>query len=183
MTESPAELVKNLLMAEPQPIPDDMATTSAMIDHAFEFAKSMLIGERTTGDDPSFCPQWTVLTDKGAVAVLATPFDGEESKNYAAAVVATVIGLSGVIRYTFASEVWTAKGKPGEVDLATPPSQQPDRREMLMITGGDRKNGEMAKFWNIVRNRKGQIVDLPFDHEMPHGSMQGRFSGMLAPAN
>ena len=81
-----------------------------------------------------------------------------------------------------ASEAWVAFAKPGEtLDTAKPPSEAPDRRELVMVMGEDRA-GQRQKLLPILRNEAGEFFGFG-EFEMPQiDQVAGRFAQFLAPA-
>jgi hypothetical protein len=179
------ELVNRINAAPVEPIPEKFSTVDKMIENAFDFAKDQMIGSDEDGDESQMLPTWVLLTQNGQTIIMATPFDnGAMGKDMVAEVVKKLMTEAHVIRYTFASEAWVATQTtpPSSHDLA--PSERNDRREVLMITGADRKNGERIRIWNIVRDKDGVVTDLTFEKEMEglSAGSEGRFTGLLEQA-
>jgi hypothetical protein len=177
------ELVDQLNSAEPKPIPPNMVTVEAMIEHTFDYGKDQLMGTEADDDDGSqVLPTWTLLTQSGQVVIIVTPFDnGSMGKDMVAEGIKKLMSEAHVIRYTFLSEAWTASQTTAPTDYDIPPSKRLDRKEVLMVTGADRKSGETLRIWDIVRDEDGSVVDLKLNEDLnaPGGNSEGRFTGLL----
>lgn len=176
------ELVDQLNSQEPEPVPPHFASLEAMLDHSFEFAKGIIMGTDDSPDESAFMPMWGMVTEKGQSVLVATPFDnGERGKEMVAEGMRLFMQEAHVMRYTFTSEAWVATQtkRPTEFDL--PPSERTDRKEILMIVGGDRIAGDACRVYEIVRDADDKVVDIKFEKDLSAdgGKMEGRFSGLL----
>jgi hypothetical protein len=186
MTNPIRELVDKLNAAEPEPIPEAFSSVEKMMDKALDFARDMIIGTNDDEDESAFAPAWAMVTQNGQTVVVMTPFvGGPEAKDAIAEGMRLVMKEAHVIRYTFTSEAWTASQRapfnPGDL----PPSERNDRKEVLMITGGDRVTGTKIRLFDIIRDEDGVVTELKFDKK--HSDLQtdsscgaeGRFTDML----
>lgn len=103
-------------------------------------------------------------------------------KDIAAKRIGAEMRRRGVDLYVFMTEAWYADVR-GQADprLDTPPSQRPDRIEVLLISASDAEGDTLAAY-RMVRNARGrfQRFDLMENTDLdPDMSVQGRFLGLL----
>lgn len=177
-------LVEAVNAAEPQPIPAEFATLEAMLDNEFEMARRYFIEK---GNDELY-PTWTMLTASGQTMVVVTPFEGGgENKPVVAAAMRMLMARTHVLRYTFASEAWAVAAteeerQSGDFD-ETPPSQRPDRVEILVILGSDNAGNTRARTYEMIRDDAGKLTDLrlrePPSEAKGEATFTGRFANLL----
>jgi hypothetical protein len=78
------------------------------------------------------------------------------------------------------AEAWVTIAKPGgAVDLSIPPSQSPDRRELVVLMG-EEQAGNRQKFLPIIRNDAGQFLRFG-EFELPRiDAVAGRFAQFIS---
>src|SRR5262245_37757074 len=84
-------------------------------------------------------PMWHSVNAQGEHVLIATPWANDEEKDLASERLRLLFKATGVKRFAFIAEAWTAPAKTmGEVREGPRPSAHPDRREILMISAEDR---------------------------------------------
>lgn len=131
---------------------------------------------RTTGSVPH-----TVIadTDEGYVFCMPTSLTDEDAKNRFAEV-ARLFAIAHSARcMVMVVEAWAKlPDANGHLDTATPPSESPDRREIvaLMLEDHSRKATSLLP---ILRDAGGTFTDLGDPGPLQFGESEGRFSGLM----
>jgi hypothetical protein len=87
--------------------------------------------------------------------IMFTPFDGDRSKNIAAEVIRKFCKEKDMSRYVMVSETWYVTRSPSIGNDLPTPSECLDRKEAIVVVGGDRNTGErIFKIISIERNGK-----------------------------
>lgn len=178
MNNEIAELIKTLNAEEPRDLPDFCADRESMIAKEYERVSGYMIG---ADRDAELLPTWVMATAKGQVVVMATPFDGEWSKDLIGTVVRKFMREANVVRYAFTSEAWMAKPTKESWDAGDrrPPSEREDRVEIVMIIAADREDFTLNTY-QIEREASGQITALsPMEQDGKMEGFSGRFTNML----
>lgn len=171
MTSPLDAIIRDIMGAEPRPIPPELGDVQGMIDAARQHAERVLVGDKGA----ELMPVWCVLTKTGQSAIIATPFFGEESKGQIAEAMRDFMRRVGAVRYTMASEAWLASGKSPD---GRPPKDRDDRIEVVMICGCGKGESQMRTF-EIIRDwQTGVVTELkPMEGDLD--VVSGRFSGLL----
>jgi hypothetical protein len=154
------------------------ALLDALIDHAYEHARTVLI-ERRTGDD-QLAPAWLTIGGDGAVTITITPWSDEFEKDLVVAAMRHTMRETGVVAYSFVSEAWSAS-EPESYDPKRHgwPKDRPDRQEVVIAVASDRAASVHAT-WLIKRDRRGRVAAL---ERQPDAEIAfGRFDDLLASA-
>jgi hypothetical protein len=128
-----------------------------LLDYAGELASQELVGKKGM---VAFC----VLvdpTDERIVVAVETGSRYENISQYAK--LRQLMRDRGTVAYAWISEAWQAPGQPGKLDFI-PPSQHPDRQELVITFAGDGINS-LVRLWDIRRDYKGSVVALVKSHE------------------
>ena len=153
-----------------------MRSLDQMIEDMHAHARGVLIGKNDEQILPFFHIQFKDRPD----AIMPAPFNGDEREKslFIAAVRAAMKAFRpSVVNYAFVSEAWAATQthRPGKEDLT--PSQREDKREVVIVSGGDRDRAIM-KMWEIVRDDQARVTDLVEDKASD--SFEGRLYNLMA---
>lgn len=97
------------------------------------------------------------LTPNNTIIVCCKPWDDEKEKIHTYNMYSVILAVKQVSLYSFTSEMWFAKEKPGPFTL---PSQQSDRKEGILIATRDKQNSIFEAF-EIIRPEN-QLKNLNF---------------------
>jgi hypothetical protein len=128
-------------------------------------------------------PMWHAVYGNDENVLIATPWSGDEEKQIAVDMLRHLFRRERVKRFAFIVEAWTATSRAediaakGEGYVGPPPSEHPDRREVLMITAEDHGSSIMG-FYYILRPEHGKAVLSPL-HIQPFDRTAGRMVGLL----
>ena len=124
-------------------------------------------------------PMWHVVTGNNENALIATPWGDEEDKH------ATIFALRQLFRqmkakrYVMITEAWVATASTErEIRQGPPPSEHPDRREVLMINAEDRDGSSLIGLYYILRPEHGPAKLSPLTMR-PFEETKGRMVNML----
>lgn len=126
-------------------------TLTELLDYADRHAHRILIQQQRDQITPVFLFQ----KKDGTPVFVATPWSSPAEKNLMIAGVKDLMRQQGAVRYSFLTEAWAS-------DTATsdkPPSQQPDRWEMVIALAADGVNQEY-RWWRIQRDRRARVKAL-----------------------
>lgn len=89
--------------------------------------------------------------------------------------------FSGVVRYLAVSEAWMSTKSKKEYDNQnyTPPSQDKNRKECLIISDISYADGKRGVIFEIIRDKKKKILDLEKIQDMD--GIEGRMTELLPP--
>ncbi len=139
----------------------------ALVDHAAEFAVKMFEKEHHVA------AMWIADTAAGKRMVFAAQMTHKD------ALVASMRRLfkeHRVVRYAFMTEAWKVMVPDGRLPAA-PPSEHPDRREILMIQAGDTLGRALMVTYYILRPEHGppqlKLSNIEGDE------IKGRFANLL----
>jgi hypothetical protein len=156
-------------------------TLADLVRMAREQAERILIG--TTEE---LMPLWHIVPGDGSPHVIVgTPFEGGPSKDMVAFAVSKLMRDHQAVKYAFMSEAWMATVKQedwNEDGDNTPPSERPDRIEIVMVLAQGYDEPTIQRAWKILRGEDGKTcIGL---EEMPdpgYDGIQGRFANLLPP--
>jgi hypothetical protein len=155
------------------PAPEEGACLIALARQAKDYALHMM---RTTGSVPP-----TVIADTSEGLVFCTPAGlADEAAKDRFADLARLLAVAYSARaLVMVVEAWVRLAAPdGKLDTTTPPSQAPDRREMVVLILEDASR-RANSFLPIVRDAAGGFVEFG-EHSMPEfTSAAGRFAGLM----
>ena len=135
-----------------------MRTLEQLFETALDYAKHMLLGDRSGAVIPTF---WIQL-DPGPSEMIAAPWDSEEEKLATLHMIRSQLRNPRARSYAFASEAWVATeslSKPSGLQ----PSEHPDRREVVLIEAFERDGEGGTRVYAIKRNRKDVVTALERD--------------------
>lgn len=153
-----------------------MGKLEEIAEQAFKTARS-IIEDSTDGTEAH--PVWFILDANNELTIMMTPFDGEGVKEMVFKMMRGRLKEMDAVAYVFLSEVWTVKRNKGAVDLDTPPSEQPDRIEALMLQGNDLRNNQLMWIAEIKRDGDKRKISEP--EKITAMQMQGRAANLLRP--
>lgn len=141
-----------------------------------DFIKMQIQFVQSTFDEREMMPMFIAQSESDEIYCIATPFSNTGEKNAVVAAMREMFKLKKIIRYVFISEAWasTAKTKK-EADEALPPSMDPNRKEIVIIVGEDRKE-TLGTEIPISRKDGKRILGKPHDLAACDG---GRFEGLI----
>lgn len=149
-----------------------MSTLDLLTEMALDHAKTCLIGQ----PGAQMVPCWLIEGDK-RTSIVATPFDGDRSKDFAAFMIRKMLKEENARAYSYVSEAWIATE-----DLKHPiglaPRERENRREIVIITVADRKTSRM-RIWEIIRGADGTVVELKADPVGDEDRFGGRFFNLF----
>jgi hypothetical protein len=153
-----------------------MGKLEEMAESALHVARG-IIEDSTDGHEAH--PVWFILDTEGRITVVMTPFNGEGVKEKVFQMMPAKLKEMNAVAYVFLSEVWTVKRDTSAVDLDTPPSEQPDRIEALMLQGNDLHNNQLMWVAEIKRMNGKRTVSEP--EKISGVQMRGRGANLLRP--
>lgn len=98
--------------------------------------------------------------------VIATPFANDQEKKAAVFNVVLEIAKGGCDAWSFLSESWLARRKPGEA-LGPRPADDPRREEGVICIVSDGKDSFMYS-WKTLRDKAGNCIGLEAQSEAEH---------------
>jgi hypothetical protein len=155
-----------------------MTPTLADLAHmAYQQAERILIGSAE-----QLIPLWHIVPEEGPHVIVATPFQGGDSKDMVAFAIQKLLKEHNATKYAFLSEAWMAVANKEWKDGDTPPSERPDRIEIVMVMAQGYDEPTLQRTWKILRGEDGETcVGL---EEMPQPSyeeLKSRFANLLPP--
>ena len=137
-------------------------------------------------DDHEVLPMWHAVFGNNEHALIATPWSNQEEKEAVVKGLRKMFAAKQVKRYAFIVEAWIAQVGPSDLDEGVtrgeykgpPPSQHPDRREVLMITAEDRDGSQIIGQYFILRPEHGPPKLSPLEVQ-PYDQTTGRMVGLL----
>lgn len=145
-----------------------------LVDHGWEFARSYI-----ADNNQELTPQFIAENDKGEIEVYVVPWQGDAEKDAALEFLRRQFAERNIKRYVLLSEAWMVKLPHGPFPPPNiRPSEQPDRQQVLMVTGVDPEAGEILSY-------TAEIIDGPPREVLPKQampmSMAGRMTELLGP--
>lgn len=117
---------------------------------------------------------------EGKAAYSPSKFTDERAKDQFAETARLMCLAQGAKATVFVSEAWLRMATEDEMlDLSRPPSQYPDRQE-VMIMMGESRNGNMHKILPIIRSDNGQFLGFVDKPAIATDEVQGRFANFLS---
>ncbi len=154
-------------------------TLEELMDKAYDFQSGLINGSQP-GD--SSIATFVAENQNGELFMYGTPFDGDKSKQALIRFLRAEFKKRGIVRYVLATEAWMSVREKNEIPNSLPPSEDPLRRDVLMIIGVE-KNGKTvcrsAKI--VVADTNKRCVDA-CDPNMANDSytgIGGRMSSLL----
>lgn len=128
-----------------------MKTLTDLLDAADRHAHRILIEQKREQITPVF------LFEKktGELVFVATPWDSPVEKRVMVNAVKMMMRDQEAVRYSFVTEAWAS----GNATEDKPPSEQPDRWEMVIALAADATTQEY-RWWRILRDRRDRVKAL-----------------------
>lgn len=149
---------------------------------AGEYAETVLIGERRKELIATyllFSPPAGGGDTLGVVDVIPCAWHNEIEKQAMLLMVKKVARESGAVALSFVSEAWLAARPIDKPQLDLPPSEDPQRREIVIAVATDGKT-KASRQWQIVRDKPGgRILSLVDSGDMP--DFEGRVLDGILP--
>jgi hypothetical protein len=121
---------------------------------------------------------WHAVRDNDENVLIATPWSNDEEKQATVDALRHLFRAHHVKRFAFMVEAWVRQAASMEDINSCPPSEHPDRREVLMITAEDRDGSQIMGFYYILRPEHGPAKLSPL-HVQPFDGTAGRMVGLL----
>ncbi len=149
------------------------------LDELFEHGKTF--AKYIFQEQGEIVPMWVCIDKNGQTLPILAPLD---DKDAVADGLRLLFKEASIIRYVSMLEAWIVKGDhkattTEELMKDGPPSQHPDRREVVVIEASDGATVKMG-FYYILRPEHGEATLSPFEDFGDGGTSSGRFSNMLA---
>jgi len=155
-------------------------SVEALFECQLAQAKRVLLAPDAPAD-AELVPTWALAKSDGSLMIAATPFGSNLEKDLMVDAIKKLIKLHDVVSVSLLSEAWmvTQNKPPSGDDL--PPSERPDRIEVVMISVEDAA-GAHVRIWSVERGEGGKVTALTPSSKLPHeaGTYRGRFVGLLA---
>lgn len=147
----------------------DFETLDQLLEFNLRFARRYLREEK------SLSLMFVGFAPDARVIALVPP---THDKDRLAELVRSLFAQHKVVRYSVMSEAWISRKH-----LDVPPSQAPDREEVLLVTVGDVKH-DLVALCRMHRDAKGRLLRIEAPQRLGSGSgeqQEGRFTRLLAP--
>lgn len=149
-----------------------MKTLDELTEMALHHAKTCLVGQ----PGAQMTPCWLIQGDK-RTSIVATPFDGDRSKDFVAFVIRRLLKEENASAYSYVSEAWMAI-EDLKYPIGLAPRERNDRREVVIITVADRKTSRMRS-WEIIRGPDGTVIELKVNPIHGEEHFAGRFFNLF----
>ena len=135
---------------------------------------AMALATKLFDEEGFLGPLWFInVGDR--LAIVKGQFDGNDSKNAALALIRQKFGQDAT-RIIFVSECWMSSQQ-GSWN-GTPPSECPDREEIIHLIAEDREGAQLVLTRKIERNKQGKPTLLPTEtHD--YKEIGGRFASFF----
>ena len=156
--------------------PKNLKSLENLLQQAEHYAEFMLSG--SAGMVP---PTLMALTPEGFLMHVARRNSTEQDKDRLAKVMRLIAAgyKASAVATIMESWILVPKRRGQEVDLSVPPSQSPDREEVVLIAGESRE-GTANRFLFIQRDSSGKFAGFGTSL-LPDGKLEGRFAGLMPP--
>ena len=154
-----------------QPEPERLEALAAQ---AKDYALHMM---RTTGSVPA-----TVIadTDEGYVFCMPSALADEAAKDHFAEVARLFAVAQDARALVMVVEAWAKlPDANGHLDTDTPPSQSPDRKEVVVLILEDDHSRNATSMLPILRDQSGAFTGFGDPGPLKFGKSEGRFSGLM----
>ena len=154
-------------------------TRNQKLRELFDIAAENAARMFNDSDDHEVLPMWHAVQGDGEHVLIATPWRDDLEKRITVDQLRKLFAAKQVKRFVFIVEAWLAQVKTRrEVEEGPPPSQHPDRREVLMITAEDRDGSQIMGVYYILRPEHGPPKLSPLEVQ-PYDQTTGRMVGLL----
>lgn len=146
--------------------------TKDLMNKAADTAAELFNGERV------LTPMWMIEARSGEMIIVASPFEGTESKEAIATVMRNIMKEHDAVRYVFVAESWMLEGPnlPKSVKLGGSLQSHPERMEAIAVSGEDR-SGTGLMTMRILRPEHGKPTLMP--RKLTEYENKGRFAKLL----
>lgn len=154
-------------------------TKQSKLQELFDIAAANAARIFNTSEDHEVLPMWHAVYGNGEHAIIATPWSSDEDKEIALDMLRMLFRVHQVKRFAFIVEAWiTVVQTKHELYKGPPPSEHPDRREVLMVTAEDRDGSQIMGLYYILRPEHGPPTLSPLKVQ-PYNATAGRMVGLL----
>ena len=151
----------------------DPERLEALAQQAQDYALHMM---RTTGSVP---PTAIADTPEGFVFSMPTALTDDAAKDRFAEVTRVIAVAQNARALVMIAEAWARlPDASGHLDTATPPSQAPDRKEVVVLILEDRSHNA-TRMLPILRDDAGAFTAFGEPGPLQFGESQGRFAGLM----
>jgi hypothetical protein len=130
-------------------------------------------------------PTWFLQKKSGEVGIFCTPWGDTDEKDSVNDQMKSLMERNEIVRYALVTESWlvTLPSPPEGTTIKSyrgpRPSQHPDRKEVIIVVGGDREGNSVEGSADIIRDDGGKATLGEFKLEFNKYTMQGRFVNLL----
>ncbi len=147
-------------------------TLDKLFERGKEFAKLAFKEQGTVH------PMWIMETEDGTHIPMTLPVSVMEDKDRLAAGLKDLMHKAQVVRYVSILESWVVTvDKKDDVEMVLPVSEQPDKRECVLITAEDKYHCLSGMF---MIERTADKAELSKFKENDTKELEGRFIGLLS---
>ncbi|MEI6604715.1 MAG: hypothetical protein WCP35_05360 [Verrucomicrobiota bacterium] len=155
------------------PDPEEIARFETLAQQAKQYAHHMM---QTTGSVP---PTVIANTTNGFIFCMPSGLPDEAAKDRFADVARFLAIAHNALAIVMVVEAWVRMAAPnGHLDTATPPSQSPDRQEMVVLVLEDQTRSATSLL-PILRENAGNFLEFGISPELNFTSSSGRFTGLM----
>jgi hypothetical protein len=154
-----------------------LVTLENLLQQAEHYSEYMM-----TGSAASVPATLMALTPEGFIMHIPNGFKNETDKEQFAKTIRLMAVGYKASAVAMISESWivTKKSRDRELDLSVPPSQSPDREEVVAIMAESRE-GRAQRFLFIQRDSAGRFTGFGTSLLPQIQEIEGRFAGLLPP--
>jgi hypothetical protein len=158
--------------------PKRLKTLENLLQQAEHYSEYMM-----TGSSASVPATLMALTPEGFIMHIPNRFKNETDKEQFAKTIRLMAVGYKATAVAMISESWivTKKSRDRELDLSVPPSQSPDREEVVAIMAESRE-GRAQRFLFIQRDSAGRFTGFGTSLLPQIQEIEGRFAGLLPPS-
>ena len=157
--------------------PKQLKTLENLLQQAEHYSEYMI-----TGSSGSVPPTLMALTADGFIMHIPQRFNSPNAKDLFAKTIRLMAVGYKASSVAMISESWivTKKSRDRELDLTVPPSDSPDREEVVSIMAESREV-RAQRFLFIQRDSLGKFTDFGTSLLPQIQEVEGRFAGLLPP--
>ncbi len=157
--------------------PNQLKTLENLLQQAEHYSEYMM-----TGKSASVPPTLMALTPEGFILHIPSKFETDDHKELFSKTIRLMAVGYRASAVAMISESWivTQKRRGQPPDLSVPPSQSPDREEVVAIMAESRE-GHAQRFLFIQRDSFGKFTGFGTSLLPQIQEVQGRFAGLLPP--
>ena len=157
--------------------PKQLKTLENLLQQAEHYSEYMM-----TGSSASVPPTLMALTPEGFIMHIPQRFNSPDAKDLFAKTIRLMAVGYKASAVAMISESWivTKKSRNRELDLSVPPSESPDREEVVSIMAESREV-RTQRFLFIQRDSFGKFTGFGTSLLPQIQEVEGRFAGLLPP--